>query len=111
MGGFLLRWLVVAIALGVTAYVLPGVHVGSFGSLVVAALVLGLINAIVKPVLVILTLPLTILTLGIFYLILNALLFWLASAIVPGFRVDGFGWALLGALIVGLISMLLGKLS
>ena len=111
MGGFLLRWLVVAIALGVTAYVLPGVHVGSFGSLVVAALVLGLINAVVKPVLVILTLPLTILTLGIFYLILNALLFWLASAIVPGFRVDGFGWALLGALIVGLISMLLGKLS
>ncbi len=111
MGTFLTHWLTSSIALGVTAWILPGVRVDSFAALIVAALVLGFINAVLKPILVILTLPITIMTLGIFYLILNAVLFALASALVPGFRVDGFGWALLGAIVMGLISMFLGGFS
>ena len=87
---------------------LPGVTVGSPFALLIAALVLGFLNAVVKPVLVILTLPLTIVTLGIFYFVLNAIVFALASTLVPGFDVDGFGWAFLGALLMSLVSTLLG---
>jgi putative membrane protein len=108
MGLFVLRWLSLAIALAVTAWILPGVVVDSFPSLLVAALVLGFFNAVLRPLLVILTLPVTIITLGVFYLILNALLFSLASFLVPGFTVMGFGWAFLGAIIMGLLSMFLG---
>jgi putative membrane protein len=96
------------VALGVTAWILPGVHVDSVGALLVAALVLGFLNAVLKPVLVILTIPITMLTLGIFYLILNAILFALGAALVPGFRVDGFGWAFVGALVMGILSTFLG---
>jgi len=107
MQGFLAHWAASAIALAVTAWLLPGVAVSSVAALLVAALVLGFLNAVVKPVLVILTLPLTILTLGIFYLILNAVMFALASVLVPGFHVLGFGAAFLGALVMGLCSMML----
>jgi putative membrane protein len=106
---FFIHWLTSAVALGVTAWILPGVSVASIGALLVAALVLGFFNAVLKPILVILTLPVTILTLGIFYLILNALLFGLASVIVPGFHIAGFGWALLGAILMGLLSMFIGS--
>jgi putative membrane protein len=81
--------------------------VGSLAALLVAALVLGFLNAVVKPVLVLLTLPLTVLTLGIFYLILNGVMFALASVLVPGFHVAGFGAAFLGALVMGVVSMML----
>jgi putative membrane protein len=108
MKRFLVHWLLVAIALGITAWILPGVTVGSTPALLVAALVLGFLNAVVKPVLVILTLPLTIVTLGIFYFVVNAIVFALASTLVPGFDVDGFGWAFLGALLMSLVSTLLG---
>ncbi|HOX24676.1 MAG TPA: phage holin family protein [Candidatus Krumholzibacteria bacterium] len=111
MSKFFLHWLVLAAALGLTAYVLPGVDVTSPGALLVAALVLGFLNAILKPVLVLLTLPLTILTLGIFYLVLNAILFGLASALVPGFTVHGFGAAFLGAIVMSLLSMVLSSLA
>ena len=108
MNRFLVQWLVVAIGLGVAAWILPGVHVASLPALAVAALVLGFMNAIVKPVLFILTLPVTLLTLGLFYLVVNGIAFALAAAVVPGFTVDSFGWSILGALVVSLISWFAG---
>jgi putative membrane protein len=108
MQRFLTHWFLMAVALGATAWILPGVRVDSAGALVVAALVLGLLNAVLKPVLVLLTLPITILTLGVFYLVLNAILFALCATLVPGFVVDGFGWAFLGALVMSLLSTFLG---
>jgi putative membrane protein len=107
MQGFLAHWIASALALAVAAWLLPGVAVGSLAALLVAALVLGFLNAVVKPVLVLLTLPLTVLTLGIFYLILNGVMFALASVLVPGFHVAGFGAAFLGALVMGVVSMML----
>ena len=105
---FLIHWLVIALALWVTATILPGVHFSSATALAVGAIVLGLVNALVRPVLTILTLPITILTLGLFYLLVNGFAFWLAAVIVPGFDVAGFWWAVLGAFIVGLISWFVG---
>ena len=105
---FLIHWLVVAVALWVTTNVVSGVHVASVGTLAVAALVLGLVNALVRPVITILTLPLTIITLGLFYLVVNGLAFGLAAALVPGFSVDGFGSAVLGALVVSIVSWVIG---
>lgn len=106
----LLVWILNAVALLIVAYILPGIAVASFGSALIAALVLGLLNALVKPVLILLTLPITIVTLGLFLLVLNALLFWFAGSILKGFVVDGFGWALLGALIYSLVAGLLSGL-
>ncbi|HRK56609.1 MAG TPA: phage holin family protein [Burkholderiaceae bacterium] len=103
-----LVWLLGALALWLVTALLPGVRFEHPWQLLMAALVMGLINAVVKPILVILTLPITVVTLGLFLLILNALLFWAAAGLVPGFEVAGFGWALLGAL---LYSVLTGALS
>ena len=111
MQRFLIHWLLIAIALGATAWILPGVHVDSIEALLVAALVLGFLNAVLKPLLVLLTLPITILSLGIFYFVLNAILFALGAGLVPGFQVDGFGWAFLGALLMSLLSMFLGAIA
>lgn len=108
---FILHWLVVAISLAVAAYLLPGVSVTSVTALVVAGLVLGLVNALVRPILTILTLPLTILTLGLFYLVVNGLAFGLAAALVPGFSVAGFGSAILGAFIVSIVSWFIGMMT
>lgn len=108
--GFLVQWLVVAIALWVTAYIVPGVSFSSTTALAVAALVLGLVNALVRPILTILTLPLTVLTLGLFYLVVNGLAFAIAAAVTPGFNVAGFGSAILGALLVSLVSWVAGAL-
>jgi putative membrane protein len=105
---FIVHWLSVAVALWVTTHVVGGVHVSSLGVLIVAALVLGLVNALVRPVITILTLPLTILTLGLFYLVVNGLAFGLAAALVEGFSVDGFGSAVLGALVVSIVSWVIG---
>jgi putative membrane protein len=107
---FLVHWATVAIALGVAAWILPGVDVTSIPALLVAALVLGLVNAIVRPVLVILTLPITVLTLGLFYLVVNGLAFALAALVVPGFDIRSFPWAIAGALIVGLVSWFIGAI-
>ncbi|MBD3221056.1 phage holin family protein [bacterium] len=111
MPRILLHWLVLAVALGLTEFLLPGVEITSPGALLVSALVLGFLNAILKPVLVLLTLPITVLTLGIFYLVLNAILFALASVLVPGFTVGGFGSAFLGAIVMSLLSIFLGALT
>lgn len=106
---FFARWAILAVALAVTAWILPGVQFASVPAILVAALVLGFLNAVLKPVLVLLTLPLTILTLGLFYFLLNAILFALGSVLVPGFVVDGLGWAFLGALLVSLLSTFLSS--
>jgi putative membrane protein len=107
---FLLHWLIVALSLWFAAYIVPGVRLASGTTLLIAALVLGLVNAIVRPVLTIITLPLTILTLGLFYLVVNGLAFMLATMLVPGFSVDSFGSAVLGALVVSIISWIIGGL-
>ena len=106
----LLVWLLNAVALLVVAYLLPGITVASFGSALIAALVLGLLNMLVKPLLVLLTLPITILTLGLFLIVLNALLFWFAGSILKGFQVNGFWWSVIGALLYSLISGLLSAI-
>lgn len=103
----LLIWLLNAVALLAVAYLLPGIAVASFGSAMIAALVLGLLNTLIKPILVFLTLPITILTLGLFLLVINALVFWFAGSILSGFKVNGFWWAMIGALLYTVISGLL----
>ena len=105
---FLMHWLVVAIGLGAAAYVVPGVSVSSGAALAVGALVLGFVNAVIKPVMVLLTLPLTILSLGLFYFVVNAAAFAIAAAVVPGFSVASFWAALFGALVVSLVSWFIG---
>ena len=97
MGWFLVNWLTTGLALGAVAWILPGVTIVSLPALAVAAIVLGIVNAVIKPVLVVLTLPLTVMTLGVFYLIVNGVAFALAAWIVPGFEVRSLWWAMLGA--------------
>ena len=109
--GFLAHWLTTAAALGVTAWILPGVQVDSLAALAVSALVLGFVNAIVRPVLVLLTLPFTVLTLGLFYSIVNGIAFGLAAFLVPGFSVASFFTAVLGAFVVGVTSWFIGMFS
>ncbi len=111
MRRFLIHWLTIAVALGVAAWTVPGVHVSSFAALLVAALVLGFVNAIVKPILLVLTFPITVLTLGLFYFVVNGAAFALTTVLVPGFQVDSFGWAILGALVVSLVSWFIGAFS
>ncbi|MFW7343271.1 phage holin family protein [Pollutimonas sp. H1-120] len=106
----ILVWILNAVALLIVAYILPGITVASFGSALIAALVLGLLNTLVKPVLILLTLPITIVTLGLFLLVLNALVFWFAGSVLKGFQVNGFWWALLGAFIYSIVSGLLSRL-
>ena len=106
---FIVHLLVIALALWVTAYILPGVEFSSWQALAISAIVLGLLNALVRPILVLLTLPITVLTLGLFYLIVNGFIFLLASKLVPGFEVSSFSWAVLGALMVSLVSWFVGS--
>ena len=110
MRNFVIHWIITAVALAVGARIVPGIHLSSLPVLLLSGLVLGLINAFVRPVLVVLTLPITILTLGLFYLVVNAAAFGLAAALVPGFTVASLGAAVGGALVVGLISWVLGWL-
>lgn len=106
MSYLLFRWILNAIALLFVAYVVPGFGVSSLYTALIAALILGLVNALVRPLLFILTLPVTILTLGLFTFVLNALMILLVSTIVKGFTVDGFVPALLGAIVLWGISMM-----
>lgn len=106
----LLVWLVNALALIAVAYLMPSITVSSFGAALVAALILGLVNAIVRPVLVLLTLPVTILTLGLFIFVLNGLLFWAVAEWVEGFAVGGFWSGVIGAVLFSIVSWLLSAL-
>ena len=101
---FLLRLILNALGVILVSYIVPGVHVNGFFTAIVTAFVIGLINAVIRPVLLILSLPINILTLGLFTFVINALMFWLASALVPGFQVAGFGAALMGAFVFWIIS-------
>ncbi len=95
----LLKWLLLAAALLALAQFYSGVQVDSFTSALVAAVVIGLLNTVVRPVLVLLTLPVTVVTLGLFLFVINALMFWTAGSVLAGFHVAGFGAALLGSLL------------
>lgn len=95
----LTRWILLACALLALAHLYPGVHVGSFMAALIASFVLGLFNAVLRPILVILTLPVTMITLGLFLFVINAILFWGAANVLDGFRVDGFWAAMLGSLL------------
>jgi putative membrane protein len=101
------RWLLLAAALLLVAYLYPGVSVQSFGSAMLAALVLGLLNTIVRPLLVLLTLPVTVLTLGLFLFVVNALMFWAAATLLSGLTVTGFWAALIGSLIYSLLGIVI----
>ena len=100
----LLGWAINAGALLLLPYIIHAVQVKSFGIALLVALVLGLLNTIVRPVLVILTLPITVLTLGLFILVINGLMFWLVSRMFDGFSIAGFWWAVLAALVYSVIS-------
>jgi putative membrane protein len=106
----LIRWLISALTLMAIAYYLPGVIVSGFYAALVTAIILGLLNAIIKPIIVFFTLPINLLTLGLFAFVINALLFWFASTIVKGFEVSGFWPAFWGALIMTIVSWLINFL-
>ena len=103
----LVKWLLSAAALLAVAYLYRGVEVTSFTSALIAAFVIGLFNMILRPVLVVLTLPITVITLGLFLFVINALMFWAASGVLQGFYVRGFGAALLGSLIYSVFGMVI----
>ena len=106
----LLVWLINTVALIAVAYLMPSIQVSSFGAALVAALVLGLVNAVVRPVLVLLTLPVTVLTLGLFIFVINGLLFWMVGTWLEGFDVGGFWSGVLGAILFSIVSWLLAAL-
>ena len=102
-----IRWLLLAAALLLVAEIYPGVRISGFGEAMVAALVLGLLNTLVRPILVLLTLPVTVLTLGLFLFVINALMFYFAAALLGGFNVDGFVAALIGSLLYSLCGLVI----
>ena len=101
------KWLLSASALLLIAHVYSGVQVSNFGAALLAALVIGLLNAIVRPILVLLTLPVTVLTLGLFLFVINALMFYFAASVLDGFNVTGFGAALIGSLLYSLCGLVI----
>jgi putative membrane protein len=106
----LIQWLINALAVYVTANVLDGIHLKSFGAAIAVALVLGLINTLVRPVLLFFSFPVIILSLGLFLLVINALMLQFAAVLVSGFSIDGFWWAVAGSVVISAISWLLGSL-
>ncbi len=106
----LLVWLVNTLALIAVAYLVPSISVSGFTAALIAALILGLVNAIIRPVLVLLTLPATIVTLGLFIFVINALLFWFVGSFVPGFVVNGFWAGFIGSILFSIVSWLLSSI-
>jgi putative membrane protein len=106
----LVVWLINTVALAAVAYLMPSVSIASPGAALAAALVLGLVNTLVRPVLVLLTLPVTVLTLGLFIFVINGLLFWAVGSLVEGFHVAGFWSGVVGAIIYSIVSWLLSAL-
>lgn len=102
----LLHWVLSALALIIVGHVVPGFYIRGFGAALWAAIIIGLINATLGAFLKLITLPLTILTLGIFWLVINALMLWLATAVVPGFHISGFGAAFVGTIVLMLVNLL-----
>jgi|SRR5258708_7808726 len=108
--GHVLNWFANALAIMVASYVLPGVHVANIWTALIVALVLGVLNTLVRPILVALTLPITIVTFGFFLLIINAVIVIMASHLVPGFLVDGFLWAFIFSAAISLINLAISKM-
>jgi len=104
MAGFLIRLGIGALGLWVASRLISGMHIDGTGTLVLAALLLGFVNAVVRPILVILTLPVTLITLGLFLLVVNAAMLGLVASLLDGFQLDGFGSAVLGSIVVGIVS-------
>lgn len=106
----LIRWILNTLALFLVVTIVPGFTYRDWISLAIAAAVLGLLNAIVKPILFVLTLPITVVTLGLFLLVLNAIMLWITAWLVPGFGIEGFGWAIVGALVLSVVSLVTGRI-
>ncbi len=106
MRGFLFRLVITALGLWLAATIVPGVQLKGWGALLAAALVLGIVNAVIRPVILVLTLPLTVLTLGLFILVVNGISLYLVAWLVPGFSLSGLGSAILGSIVVGLTGWL-----
>ena len=106
---FILTWLATAVSLVITAFIVPGFTITSFSSAIVGAAVLGLVNAVIKPILVLFTLPLTILTLGLFLFVVNAIAFGLVSYLTPGLMIGGFFPALFGPIVLTLVSGIINQ--
>lgn len=107
MLNMVVRWILLALALMLVAYIVPGIHVASFLSALVAALVIGVVNLFIRPLVLALTLPINLLTLGLFTFVINALLLMLVAFIVPGFSIAGFGAALIGSILLSILSVLI----
>jgi putative membrane protein len=103
----IVKWLLSAAALLAVAYLYSGVQISSFSAALIAAFLIGLFNTVLRPVLVVLTLPVTVLSLGLFLFVINALMFWSAAGMLPGFHVTGFGAALLGSLIYSALGIII----
>jgi len=111
MNNFLVRLILSALAVFICATILPGAHVDGFLIAIVVAAVLAILNVLVKPVLVILTIPITIVTLGLFLLVINTILVLLADWLIPGFTIDGFWWALIFSVLLSIINSVFGGLN
>ena len=107
---FLLRLLLLAASISLVSLLVPGVHIRDWKALLLAALVVGMANALLRPLLIFFTLPLVLVSLGLFILVINAGLLYLAAWIVPGFALDGFGWAFVAALLISAVSFVLNRL-
>src|SRR5215469_4988039 len=110
MSHHFMNWIATAVAIMVVAYVLPGVHVANVWTALLVALVLGVLNTLVRPILIILTLPITAVTFGLFLLVINAVMVLMASHLVPGFTVDSFTWAMLFSVAVSLINFAVSRM-
>ena len=106
----LLKWLLMTLSVGITAYLIPGIALSGFFSALLVALFLGIINTLVRPFLILITLPITILTLGLFTFVINAVLVLFASKVVHGFEVKGFWWAMLFSIVLSIIQYILNKI-
>jgi putative membrane protein len=107
MNGIFIRWIISTLSIMLTAYLISGIHVSGFFSAFFAAVLLGILNAFFRPILFLLTLPINILSLGLFTFVINALLLMMVSGVISGFQVDGFWWALFGSLIISIVSWLM----
>jgi putative membrane protein len=107
MPGILMRWLILTVAIIVTSYLLDGIKITGFFSAIFSAAFLGILNAFFRPILLVLTLPINILSLGLFTFVINALLLLMASGVIPGFTISGFWTALFGSLLISLVSFIL----
>ncbi len=107
---FIARWIAATLSIYVVGWLLPGITIEDFSTAILAGLALGFLNAILRPILIVMTLPATIATLGLFILVINAAMLYVVGALVPGVELDGFGWAFLGALLISILSSIISLL-